>query len=94
MATCRCGKIDDYDDPIIINSTMHEGFDVLDGFCGPIMSHTIRNQDQLIIRLEKRIVAARKLITEQASQIKQLKNNLLKNNNNGCSCARCIRLPI
>ncbi len=41
---CRCGRYDlGEDTSLILNDTQHESLAVPDGFCGPVVSHSLRD---------------------------------------------------
>ena len=57
MHSCRCGKVTDYDEPVIFNDIVHEGMEIKEGFCGPTINHTARDLraqlDELRLKYEK-----------------------------------------
>lgn len=54
MSRCCCGKIDFDNDltPICFNETMHEVLGPEGNFCGPVISHTLRNLERQIDNLK------------------------------------------
>lgn len=62
VKTCRCGRIKDYTEPVGINDTVHEGYDVVDGFCGPLVAHTIRDLEKHLRSAHDALKLTRKAI--------------------------------
>lgn len=51
MDRCCCGRIEPFSEPVILGERLHERLGDEGTFCGPVYSHTIRDQGQEIERL-------------------------------------------
>ena len=55
---CCCGRIEDWTEPLILGERLHERLGDEGAFCGPVLHHDLRDQEQEIERLRKALMWA------------------------------------